>query len=67
MPLNITTGAASAKGFGFTNLGLVELTTGAEQTASVSGSTLIQLSDGTIMAGFHILTLMVHKLFVIKH
>lgn len=51
MPLNITTGAASAKGFGFTNLGLVRLTTGAEQTASVSGSTAIQLASGNIITG----------------
>jgi hypothetical protein len=54
MPLNITTGAASAKGFGFTNLGLVRLTTGTQQTASVSGSTLIQLADGNIMTGSNI-------------
>lgn len=54
MPLNITTGASSAKGFGFTNLGLVRLTTGSEQTASVSGGTLIQLSDGNIMTGSNI-------------
>jgi hypothetical protein len=51
MPLNITTGAASVKGFGFTNLGLVKLTTGAEQTASVSGSTAIQLASGNIITG----------------
>ena len=51
MPLNITTGAASAKGFGFTNLGLVRLTTGAEQTASVTGSTAIKLASGNIMTG----------------
>jgi hypothetical protein len=54
MPLNITTGAASAKGFGFTNLGLVRLTTGAEQTASVSGSTAIQLASGNIITGSNI-------------
>jgi len=54
MPLNITTGAASAKGFGFTNLGLVRLTTGAEQTASVSGSTAIQLASGNIITGSYI-------------
>jgi hypothetical protein len=51
MPLNITTGAASSKGFGFTNLGLVRLTTGAEQTASVTGSTAIKLASGNIMTG----------------
>ena len=54
MPLNITTGAASAKGFGFTNLGLVRLTTGSEQTASVSGSTAIQLASGNIITGSNI-------------
>jgi hypothetical protein len=54
MPLNITTGAASAKGFGFTNLGLVRLTTGSEQTASVTGSTAIQLASGNIMTGSNI-------------
>jgi hypothetical protein len=54
MPLNITTGSLSAKGFGFTNLGIVRLTTGAEQTASVSGSTLIQLANGNIMTGSNI-------------
>ena len=54
MPLNITTGAASAKGFGFTNLGLVRLTTGSEQTASVSGSTAIQLASGNIITGSYI-------------
>jgi hypothetical protein len=54
MPLNITTGAASAKGFGFTNLGLVRLTTGAEQTASVSASTAIQLADGNIVTGAYL-------------
>lgn len=51
MPLNITTGAASARGFGFTGNGLVRLTTGSEQTASVSGSTEIKLSSGNIMTG----------------
>jgi hypothetical protein len=54
MPLNITTGAASAKGFGFTNLGLVRLTTGTQQTASVSGSTAIQLASGNIITGSYI-------------
>lgn len=51
MPLNITTGAASARGFGFAGNGLVRLTTGSEQTASVSGSTAIQLASGNIMTG----------------
>jgi hypothetical protein len=54
MPLNITTGSLSAKGFGFTNLGLVRLTTGAEQTASVTASTAIQLADGNIVTGANI-------------
>lgn len=54
MPLNITTGSLSAKGFGFTNLGIVRLTTGAEQTASVTASTAITLSDGNIVTGSYI-------------
>jgi len=54
MPLNITTGSLSAKGFGFTNLGLVRLTTGAEQTASVTASTAIQLANGNIVTGANI-------------
>jgi hypothetical protein len=51
MPLNITTGAASARGFGFAGNGLVRLTTGSEQTASVTGSTEIKLASGNIMTG----------------
>jgi len=51
MPLNITTGALSARGFGFAGNGLVRFTTGAEQTASVSGTTTISLADGNIMTG----------------
>ena len=54
MPLNITTGSLSAKGFGFTNLGIVRLTTGAEQTASVSASTAITLANGNIVTGSYI-------------
>jgi hypothetical protein len=54
MPLNITTGSLSAKGFGFTNLGIVRLTTGAEQTASVTASTAIQLANGNIVTGANI-------------
>lgn len=58
MPLNITTGAASAKGFGFTNLGLVRLTTGAEQeifaTSLGSRSAAIQLANGNIVTGSYI-------------
>lgn len=54
MPLNITTGSLAAKGFGFTNLGIVKLTTGSEQTASVSGSTAITLADGNIVTGAYI-------------
>jgi hypothetical protein len=54
MPLNITSGAATVKGFGFTNLGLVRLTTGAEQTASVTASPAIQLANGNIITGSNI-------------
>ena len=51
MPLNITLGSASARGFGFGTVGLITLTTGSEQTASVTGSTEINLADGNIMTG----------------
>jgi hypothetical protein len=58
MPLNITTGSLSAKGFGFTNLGLVKLTTGAEQeifaTSLGSRSAAIQLANGNIVTGSYI-------------
>ena len=58
MPLNITTGSLSAKGFGFTNLGLVFLTTGSEQeiyaTSLGSRSSAIQLADGNIVTGSYI-------------
>jgi len=58
MPLNITTGSLSAKGFGFTNLGLVRLTTGAEQeifaTSLGSRSAAIQLANGNIVTGSYI-------------
>lgn len=58
MPLNITTGSLSAKGFGFTNLGIVKLTTGAEQeifaTSLGSRSSAIQLANGNIVTGSYI-------------